>query len=758
MPDPLIIPTLPPAGAMRIPAQLEGLHQLAYNLYWTWHPHLRLLFSRIDSRAWVRYRNPIPVLQGFRDWTDLIDNPAFMADYATAMAEFERYMANGAGHWFQRHHGEALPGPIAYFCAEYGLHESLGIYSGGLGVLAGDHLKSASDMALPLVGVGVFYRRGYFRQAIDADGHQEHAYPDYDTSRLPFLRVADTGGDPLLVPVELPGRTVHCAVWLVRVGRVPLLLLDSDIPENVESDRPITHILYVRGREMRLHQEILLGIGGVRALRALAIDPQVWHLNEGHSAFMLVERARELTATGVDQDGALRRVARNAVFTLHTPVPAGNEKFDATLVRELARPILAGGGIDIERILELGRGVDGDPAVFDMTAFSLRHTTGANAVSELHARTANETWAAIVERPVLAVTNGIHAPTWVGLPMRERYEDIGAELDHLDDEEPRARFWQHLERISDRQLWEAHQRQKLELAFFARGRLRNQFARHGEAPASLAALSGVLDPSVLTIGFARRFATYKRAGLLFLDEERLARILWDEERPVQVVFAGKAHPADRPAQAVIEEIFRKSRSEKLRGRVFILEDYDMRVARFLVQGVDVWLNNPRRPLEASGTSGMKASANGVLNCSVLDGWWDEAWSGTNGWAIGGREVDGDERTQDWADAQDLYRLLEEEIAPRYYDRDDGLPRAWIATMRKGIGSIIWRFSATRMLEQYAEAMYLPAAGVAPQALGRDGRAPRRGRGGARSEGGRAGRDGRGAGSESGVLEPASETG
>jgi starch phosphorylase len=713
MPDPQVIPTLPPAAAMRLPPQLEGLRQLAYNLYWTWHPSLRMLFSRIDSRAWTRYRNPIPVLEAFRDWSDLIESPDFMADYQTAVANFERYMANGSGHWYERHHKGKLAGPIAYFCAEYGLHESLGIYSGGLGVLAGDHLKAASDMALPLVAVGLFYRRGYFRQAIDADGHQEHAYPDYDVSRLPFRRVADQSGEPLTVSVELPGRSVHCAVWLVEVGRVPLLLLDSDIPANADEDRPITHILYVRGREMRLHQEMLLGVGGVRALRALGVEPSAWHLNEGHSAFMLVERARELTAEGSSVDAALDRIRRDSVFTLHTPVPAGNEKFDADLVRRLATPLLEGSGLEVERILELGRGVESDTTQFDMTAFSLRHTLTANAVSRLHAQTANNTWKGVAGSGIKAVTNGIHAPTWVGLPMRERYQEIGAEIDHLDAEDASARFWEHLERISDKQLWEAHQRQKLALAFFARGRLRSQFARHGEAPRELEALARALDPEVLTIGFARRFATYKRAALVFNDEERLAAIVGDDTRPVQILFAGKAHPADRPGQGVIQEIFQRTQEERFLNRIFVLEDYDMRVGRFMVQGVDVWLNNPRRPLEASGTSGIKAAANGVINCSVLDGWWDEAWTGTNGWAIGDRETASDEGAQDWADAQDLYRLLEEEIVPRYYERDEGgLPAAWIATIRESMASTLWRFSTTRMLQEYVEEMYLPAASAA----------------------------------------------
>lgn len=696
--------------ALRLPPQLEGLRRLAYNLWWTWHPEARDLFSRIDRAAWSRYRSPIAVLQGFRGWSELMANEGFTADYQRLLARFDAYLANGSGHWFGRHGGDLLPGPIAYFCAEYGLHETLGLYSGGLGVLAGDHLKTCSDMAIPFVAVGLFYRHGYFRQTIDADGHQEHGYPDYDPTRLPLERVIGPDGAPLEVPVELPGRIVTCAVWKVQVGRVPLLLLDSDVPDNADEDRPITHILYVRGREMRLHQEIVLGVGGVRALRALGLRPAAWHLNEGHSAFMLVERARELTAEGLELDQALERVRSDSVFTIHTPVSAGNERFDADLARRLAAPLCAGTAVDPERILELGRGIDGDAGQFDMTAFSLRLTSGANAVSQLHAATAAGMWQQLGPSPIIGITNGVHTPTWLGPTVRRLYEGLGADLDRLDDEDEQAHFWERLASLPDERLWEAHQHEKLELALFARRRLLAQFSRHGEAPETLEALSRVLDPSILTIGFARRFATYKRASLLFSDEERLARLLWDPDRPVQVIFAGKAHPADRPGQRVIQDIFGRTRSPRLKGRVFILEDYDMRIARFLVRGVDVWLNNPRRPLEASGTSGMKASANGVINCSVLDGWWDEAWDGTNGWAIGGRQTNPDEGAQDWADAQDLYRILEQELVPRYYERDQsGLPGAWIALMRRAITTTLWRFSTTRMLEQYVERLYLPAA-------------------------------------------------
>jgi len=703
-----------------LPKQLEGLERLAYNHYWMWHPRVRVLFRRIDAQAWLRYRNPVPLIQGSQNWSAILDDIDLMVEYKTLLDEFDKYMENGSGHWFARNHDEDLEGPVAYFCAEYGLNESLGIYSGGLGVLAGDHLKAASDMAIPFVGVGLFYRHGYFRQTIDADGHQEHAYPDFDPARLPLRRVAGPDGGPLRIAVDLPDRQIWVAVWLAQVGRVPLLLLDTDIGDNAEADRPITHILYVRGREMRLHQEIVLGVGGARALRALGIEPRAWHLNEGHSALMLVERTRELTAAGVGMDEALERVKSNAVFTIHTPVSAGNERFEANLVRKLVTPMIRDSGLDLERVITLGRGTDNDPGQFDMTAFSLRLTSGSNAVSQLHAQTANATWTTVPDKPILGITNGVHPPSWIGEPFRRLYEGHGADLDNLDaTENP---FWERIKFIPDEQIWEAHKRQKLELAFFCRRRLQSQFARHGEAPYLLEELSEAVNQDVLTIGFARRFATYKRAALLFSDEERLGRILLNEQRPVQIVFAGKAHPADRPGQRVIQDIFTRSRSSKFSKHVFVMEDYDIRVGRYLVQGVDVWLNNPRRPLEASGTSGMKAAMNGVINCSVLDGWWDEGYieEPRNGWAIGGRQTVGDEGAQDWADAQDLYRLLEDEIVPAYYDRDkNGVPKRWLELMKESMASTVWQFSTARMLQQYVDELYVPAAangGGAPEAL------------------------------------------
>ena len=712
-------PTIPsiPSASFRLPPQLEGLRRLAYNLYWCWHPRARSIWSRIDRTTWTRHRNPIPVLSGPVDWTRLLDDNAFMVEVRDVLRDFDAYMENGSDAWFTRHHGAALDGPIAYFCAEYGLYESLGIYSGGLGVLAGDHMKTTSDMALPFVGVGLLYRRGYFHQTIDADGHQEHAYPDYDLSRLPVSRVQGADGEPLQVSIELPGRDLAIGVWVVQVGRTPVLLLDTDIPDNGDADRPITHILYVRGREMRLHQELVLGVGGVRALRALGITPAVWHLNEGHSAFLLAERARELVAGGATLDDAWARVRADSVFTIHTPVSAGNERFPADLVRSVAGPLLDGdgrpltGGVPVDAVLELGLGVEGDTSQFDMTGFSLRLTRVANAVSQLHAATADATWRGVSPGEIIGVTNGVHMPSWVGHAMSETLaRTVRADLDNLDAEGSSGSFWERLDHVPTNELWDTHRREKLELAVFARRRLRSQFARHGESPAVLDALESALDPDILTIGFARRFATYKRAGLLFTDPDRLARLLRDEHRPVQVVFAGKAHPADRPGQQVIQEIFTRSVSEQLRGRVFILEDYDIRIARYLVAGVDIWLNNPRRPLEASGTSGMKAAANGVVNVSVLDGWWDEGWKGDNGWAIGGRETNPDEAAQDWADAQDLYRILEDEVVPRYYERDPhGVPHAWVKLMRRSMASTLWQFSTTRMLHEYVERMYLPGA-------------------------------------------------
>ena len=705
------MPTLP-GHDFNLPTGLEGLGELAYNLWWSWTPRAQSVFSRIHSSAWARHRNPITVLR-YADpgrFAELAGDEDFMVDVSRVLDEFHRYMADGSDSWYGRDAERHMDGPIAYFCAEFGIHESMQIYSGGLGILAGDHCKSASDAAIPFIGIGLMYRRGYFRQQIDADGHQEHAQPDLDPHQLPMRRARARDGSPLQVSVEIADRVVHAAVWVAQVGRVPILLLDTDVPANDPADRPITHILYVRGREMRLCQELILGIGGVRALRALSIPPAVWHLNEGHSAFLLVERAGEMVASepGLAAGEALRRVGRDAVFTIHTPVPAGNEVFGRELVSGALDRWFGSARMDPGELLELGRGHTDDPnAPFDMTAFVLRHASDANAVSQLHGATATDTWQELAGHPIGAITNGVHVPTWLGRPVRRLVQRaIGVPLGvDMNGPEPLAT----LAEIDDEELWAAHQQQKREMIGFLEGRLARQFARHGESPDALRAVHGVLHPEALTIGFARRFATYKRADLLFGDEERLSRILDATDRPVQIVIAGKAHPADRPGQQVIQRIFELSRSHRLRGRVFIVEDYDMRIARFLVGGVDVWLNNPRRPMEASGTSGMKAAINGIPSVSILDGWWDEGFNGSNGWAIGDRQPDGDEGAQDSADAGELYRLLEQEIVPRFFERDAaGLPNDWLTIMRASIGSAIWQFSTARMLSEYVDRLYLPA--------------------------------------------------
>lgn len=719
----LRVPTLP-GHDFQLPRSLEGLDELAYNLWWSWTPRAGSLFSRIDGLAWSRYRNPIAVLNAASAarWAELEADEDFMVDASRLLDEFNRYMENGADSWY-RQAAEAdpsarLPGPVAYFCAEYGIHESMQIYSGGLGVLAGDHLKSASDAALPFIGVGLLYRRGYFRQQIDADGHQEHAQPDLDPGQLPLRRARGPRGEALQVSVDFPDRQVHAAVWVAQVGRVPLLLLDTDIPANDRADRPITHILYVRGREMRLCQEMVLGIGGVRALRGLEIEPAVWHLNEGHSAFLLLERARELIGSeqGMAPGEALRRVGRSSVFTIHTPVPAGNEVFDRALASRDLAPLLAEMGMPAGELMELGRGRTDDPnAGFDMTAFVLRHALDANAVSRLHSVTATQTWEPVAGHPIRDITNGVHVSTWLGRPIRRLYEraigrSLGTDL-------PDPGSLDGLADLDDEELWAAHLQQKRELTNFAEQRLARQFARHGESPDALRRVDKAFNPAALTIGFARRFATYKRADLLFRDEARLARLLSSDEHPVQIVIAGKAHPADRPGQSVIQHIFELSRSDLLRGRVFVLEDYDIRIARFLVGGVDIWLNNPRRPMEASGTSGMKAALNGIPSVSILDGWWDEGYNGENGWAIGSRDPVGDDAEQDAHDAAALYDLLETRIVPRYFDLGpDGVPGDWVATMRAAIASSLWAFSTARMVRQYVGEMYLPAARTPAHAL------------------------------------------
>jgi starch phosphorylase len=606
---------------LEIPEIFNRLRDLAYNLWWAWSPRAHKLFNRLSPSIWQHYRNPVEVLIdiGPERWDALANDDEFAREYHALVEEFDAYVTPSGPTWFQREHGDRT-GPYAYFSMEYGWHEALQFYSGGLGVLSGDHCKSASDLGLPLIGVGILYKHGYFKQTIDADGTQQHFYPDYDPYRLPLLPVVDRHGKELHVPVDFPDRKVQLRVWQATVGRVPVLMLDSDIPINHPADRQITSVLYVRGREMRLCQEYLLGLGGVAVLRALEIEPAVWHLNEGHSALLSIERiVRAMKTGGLSFDEARRVASKRAVFTTHTPVPAGNEQFDTGLVRKYVAPWAERNGVDVEDVMALGHpGANGDGDQFNLTAMALRTSARANGVSALHGEVANDMWRHLIEPSEMDriehITNGVHAPSWIGPELDDLLVRRGAI--HGNGELLEPGFAEHVDRIPDHEIWSAHQAQKQRLVRLTREKTQLQGARHGMSPDELRAVEGLLDPEALTIGFARRFATYKRADLLLRDEARLHALITAADRPVQFLFAGKAHPADRPGQDLIRRICQAAADPKFAGHIVFLENYDMRIGRALVQGVDVWLNTPRRPHEASGTSGMKAAINGVLNWGV----------------------------------------------------------------------------------------------------------------------------------------------
>jgi starch phosphorylase len=682
------IPTLPPEH-IEVPEPLGPLVGLAYNLWWTWNREARTLFERIDPDLWTRYRNPVRLL--------LLARRARLAELAQD-ADFLGEMRRVTGRLAEETTRDSTDEPVAYVSAEYALAEALPIYSGGLGVLSGDHLKEASDMGLPLLAVGLFYRRGYFNQLVDADGQQQHDYPELDAMRLPLLRVAALDGSTLRVPVEVGERTVQLRAWCAQVGRVPLLLLDSYTTHNPPEDRFITSQLYVRGRDMRLEQEIVLGRGAVALLEALRVRPRTWHMNEGHSAFLALENARR---SGVrDLSGAIEAVRPRHVFTTHTPVPAGNEVF----ADEKVRPHLVSAArelnTDTDTLLALGRAPsNGFPPGFNLTALALRLSRACNGVSQLHGRVSREMWPGF---EIGAITNGVHVPTWLGREMSRVLRAGG----HEDPFELARRAGE----LPDGVLWAAHVAQKHRLMRFVRVRVLRQAARHGHSTAELRRIETLLNPTALTLGWARRFAPYKRADLLFTDRERLQRLLCDSEHPVQLIIAGKAHPADRAGQDMIRHIWELASSPGLRGRVVIVENYDTAVARLLVRGVDAWLNTPTWPLEASGTSGMKAACNGVLNVSVPDGWWAEAWAPGLGFRLGEAQT-----PEAGRDSLALYELLEQQLVPQFYERDaDGLPRAWIAMMRASMSAFLGRFSTRRMLREYARMYRLAdAASAAP---------------------------------------------
>ena len=713
----LRIPSRPVAD-IELPPEVERLYDLAYNLWWSWTPSARELFSAIDGRAWAQYHNPVQLLINVdrEHWEGLLSNETFLETYHRVVGELDRYLEDTPHSWYEYRFADQGRSPIAYLSMEYGLDRSLAIYSGGLGVLSGDHMKSASDLGVPLVGIGLLYRSGYFRQTVDAEGNQQHIYPEYDFSRLPIRPASTRAGRDIVVSVPIADREIRARVWVCQVGRIPILLLDTDIPENDPADRPVTNILYVRGRAMRLVQEIVLGVGGARALHACGIEPGLYHVNEGHSAFVQLERIDRAMGESGSFEEALHHVRSRTVFTTHTPVPAGNERFAEDLARHYLSSWPERLDIGWDRLAEL-TGTDLDTGgTVNLTALCLRSSRYANGVSRLHGQVSREMWQGVFDTerpdqvPIHHVTNGIHLPTWLGREIRSLWErrfgvDWQARI-HRPEELDEA-----LRELSDEEIWEAHLAQKRRLGRFLRSHLRNQFARHGRSPEELREVGDLFDPDALTLGFARRFATYKRAGLLFQDPHELRRLVADPQRPIQVLFAGKAHPADRPGQDLIRHIFQLSQSDPFRGRVIFLENYDMRIGGRMVQGVDVWLNTPLRRQEASGTSGQKAAANGAINCSILDGWWPEAFDGTNGWAI---EADGesfqDRAQKDLAEAQAIYRLLAEEIVPLYYERDEnGISPGWLERMRRSILTVTPRFSAERMVRDYVTRSYHPPA-------------------------------------------------
>jgi starch phosphorylase len=702
----------------RLPAALRDLAQLADNLLYSWDSGVRSLFYRLDGELWERCdHNPKVFLR--RVAQERLDraaaDPVFLQDFRSAMSAYHSYLE------FRRGHGSTGAGRreesdelVAYACAEFGLHESFPIYSGGLGILAGDYCKAMSDLDVPFVAVGMLYRQGYFRQTIDVEGNQ---IAHYHPSRIEDLPVHCAGGErgPVIVEVPMAERTVFLRVWVARVGHICLYLLDSDVELNSREDRGITYQLYGGGEIERIRQEIVLGIGGVRALRALGLAPSAWHINEGHAAFQIVERCRELVVQGLDFDTALEAVAADTVFTTHTPVPAGHDRFNRGLIQHCLGPYVAELGISLERFLALGGSPDGGH-LFNMTALALRGSRFQNGVSAIHgdvaARMESYVWPEIApkENPIGHVTNGIHVPTFLA---REWVTYFNQELGGgWRNEFCNADYWRCIDDIPGHVFWSLRDQIKANLAEALRERLGRQLARHGHSPTQIAKVTRHLergDRSVMMIGFGRRFATYKRATLIFSDPERLARLLNDPERPVVLVFAGKAHPADLPGQDLIRTLHRHAARPEFEGRVLLVENYDIALARTLVAGVDVWLNTPRHPLEASGTSGQKAAINGVLNLSVLDGWWAEGYSGVNGWGIAPHCSPFSAEFCDREEAGELLDLLEREVIPLYFDRNShGFSRGWVERAKAAMKTIIPRFNAERMVTDYRRQYYAPA--------------------------------------------------
>ena len=697
-----------------LPRRINRLGELAYNLWWTWQPEAQRLFSHIDNELWERLaHNPILFLReaGRSSLNEAAQKSEYLSNYDQVFAGFDAYMAH-EGTWCDETYPGFCENPVAYFSMEFGLHETLPIYSGGLGVLAGDHLKEASDLGLPLMGIGLLYAEGYFTQHISEDGWQYAQNNPLDFDNLPLVPMVDEEGEPFTISVEFPDRQVSARLWEVRVGRIPLYLMDSDVPENAPEDRQLTARLYWSDINFRIAQEVLLGVGGVRVMRALGHNPGVWHMNEGHAAFQILERARELVAEGKTFEEAIAETRVNNVFTTHTPVSAGNDEFPLWMVDKYLSSYWTELNLSRDEFVDLARNQQSWGETFSMGVLALRHSDGKNGVSELHGRVARKMWNFLWEDknpadvPIGYVTNGVHTSTWLARRLGLLYsEHLGADwLARLDD----PTLWDQIDKIPDAELWEVRNHLKRKMVFYMMERTRRRWMKGGFHPVQAIASGALLYPYVLTIGFARRFATYKRANLILSELDRVLGLLNEPNQPLQVIFAGKAHPADEPGKELIQEVYRAVKKAENGGRLVFLEDYDMNVARYLVQGVDVWLNTPRRPNEASGTSGMKAAMNGALNFSVLDGWWREAYNGHNGWAIGD-DVAPDTESQDENDIKSLYATLENEIIPLYYERDaHNIPVQWIKMMKNNLRTITPQFSMRRMVKEYVENLYIPA--------------------------------------------------
>lgn len=699
-----------------LPEQLKSLYKIANNLWWCWNPEAVELFRRIDRVKWREVNhNPVKLLGIISQerLNSLADNESFMDHLRRIELALDEYMKEDT--WFTQCDGHESNARFAYFSAEFGLHESIPIYSGGLGILAGDHLKSASEVGIPLVGVGLLYRQGYFNQYLNKDGWQQEEYRVNDFYAMPLTLMKDKEENPVMISVKLDGIDVYAQIWKLQVGRVPLYLLDANVAKNSPENRRITANLYGGDQDMRMRQEILLGIGGIRALRALNVKVDICHMNEGHSAFLALERLRVyMDEQKLTFAQASEMVKAATIFTTHTPVPAGNDRFDEALMTRYFKDYYALLGLRTDEFMALGRENIYDAAeLFCMTVLALNFSTYANGVSELHGEVSRKMWrkmwpqVAEKDIPISSITNGIHTRSWTADELNilfDRYLGTRWSESAADTE-----VWQRAHNIPNYELWRGHERLRERLVTFVRDRLKKQLIRRGASADEISQAEQVLDPDALTIGFARRFATYKRAGLIFSDLDRLTEIVNNKKMPVQIVFAGKAHPHDTQGKELIKEIVHLSRRPELRNKIVFIEDYDIRVARYLVQGVDVWLNNPRKPLEASGTSGMKVVPNGGLNLSILDGWWCEAYNTENGWALGGGEQYADTDTQDLIESKSLYDLLEREVAPIFYRRGgDGIPREWMTMMKKSMATLCPEFNTNRMVRDYYANGYHPA--------------------------------------------------